>query len=555
MRAILFSGNRRGNALLLFVLMLPTLIIPLVGLGVDATMLYIVNAKLSAAVDGAALGAGRLLGTQANPQEIAGEFLRANFKEQGLGFWGATNLQPTITVTLGTTKTVRVAATADVPLLFSRVFGQRKGTVNATAVATRRDSRIVLVIDRSGSMNTSDGAGSTVIADVKAYARGFVGKFTPGTDELGLVVYDGSAVVGYPTVQPWDPTVTATSTGGPNKLFSDGTSNDMLHMISLISADSGTNIAEGLQLAYIELQKAHMKEMQEKGMDERLSSIVLFTDGVPSAVSLYLNNPNNGNADNVINTAKTCTYETIATNQQDAARMMLSWLAIPYNSGTNPPYSTSGASLYEMFLLASRDTTAGHTVPWWMSNGSTSTAKDAAIPVPSTPYNGCTSVYSNSGTTVNTNLPSYLTKIPAADRYGNSLTGTGYSNSRIIKSNGSTLSVYNGTNLDRTKVSRDYHWGLAIWNAADAAAANIRNDSNFPNRPGDTQRMQIGIYGIGYMGNGGIDDGLLKRIANDKRSTSYDPDKATGLYVPASDASALSAAFDTIASVILRLAQ
>ena len=41
-------------------------------------MLYIVQAKLSAAVDGAALGAGRLLGTQANPQEIAGEFLRAN---------------------------------------------------------------------------------------------------------------------------------------------------------------------------------------------------------------------------------------------------------------------------------------------------------------------------------------------------------------------------------------------------------------------------------------------------------------------------------------------
>src|ERR1022692_1462085 len=67
--------RKRGSTLVLFTLMLPTLLIPLMGLGIDATMLYIVQAKLSAATDGAALGAGRLLGTLAHPAEIAGGFL------------------------------------------------------------------------------------------------------------------------------------------------------------------------------------------------------------------------------------------------------------------------------------------------------------------------------------------------------------------------------------------------------------------------------------------------------------------------------------------------
>jgi hypothetical protein len=541
--------------MVLFVLMLPTVIVPLVGLGVDATMLYIVQGKLAAAVDGAALGAGRLLGTPADPQELAGEFLRANFRTETTGYWGATNLVPDITVTLGTTKTIRVAATVEIPLLFSRIFGQPKAMVAANAVATRRDSRIMLVIDRSGSMNTSNGQGGTIIEDTKAYAAAFTQKFTNGSDHLGLVVFDGSAVVGYPTVRPWDPTITSASTGGPNSSFLDGSSTDMVHQIQAIRADSGTGIADALSVAYIELQKAHMKALAANGgVDDRLNSIVLMTDGVPSAVSLYMNNPNNPAENRVVDSSSGCTHWNITTAQQDAARMMLSWFAIPYNQNNNPPYSTSSGNHYGMFLMASLDpNTTTHTANWWMSNGSSSQAKDTTTPNPSSPYAGCTDIY-RSTEVENDDLADFLTQIPATDRYGNSLIGTGYSNSHIVKSGGGTLSVYNGSALDRTKVNRDYHWSLAMWNAADSAAARIRSDVNLPNRAGDTQNMQVAIYVIGYMGNGGIDEGLLKRIANDKASTSYDQTKSTGIYVPASNTAALSAAFDTIASVILRLA-
>lgn len=545
--------------MVLFVLMLPTVIVPLVGLGIDATMLYIVQAKLSAAVDGAALGSGRLLGTQADPAQIAGEFLRANFRTQTTGFWGATNLIPDISVTLGTTKTIRVAATAEVPLLFSRIFGQPRATVAAAAVSTRRDSRIVLVIDRSGSMTASDGEGGTIIEDVKAYAQGFTQKFTNGADELGLVVYDGTGVVGYPTVRPWDPSITAASTGGPDKQFMNGSSTDMVHQIQAIRAAGGTGIADALWIAYIELQKAHLKALATEGVDNRLNSIVLFTDGSPTAVSLYLNNPANSNADNVIKSSSPCTYKTIAINQQTNDRMMNVWLTVPYTETKNPPFSTTSFGAWGMFGIGSRDPNTSHSATWWMNNGNTNEPMDAVYPNPTTPFNNCTGLINNNDNSQNTTIPTYLSKIPAADRYGNDLTGAstgnGYTNSHITKGNGGTLSVYKaGVPLDRTKVNIDYHWGLAMWNAADSAAARIRADVNLANRAGDSQNMQVAIYAIGYRGSGGIDDGLLKRIANDKASSSYDATKATGIYVPASNPSALSAAFDTIASVILRLA-
>src|SRR4051794_17923169 len=144
--------GERGNVMLLLALALPLMILPMVGLAIDATVCYLVQAKLSAAVDGASLGAGRLLGTTADPVEIAGEFLNANFQTGVTGFWGANTMVKTITYTPGTTKTIYVDANVRVPLLFMRVIGKSYAVVAATATATRRDSRMVLVIDRSGSM-------------------------------------------------------------------------------------------------------------------------------------------------------------------------------------------------------------------------------------------------------------------------------------------------------------------------------------------------------------------------------------------------------------------
>ena len=95
---------------------------------------------------------------------------------------------------------------------------------------------------------------------------------------------------------------------------------------------------------------------------------------------------------------------------------------------------------------------------------------------------------------------------------------------------------------------------LAAWNAADNAGYRIRTDVNRAGR-GDTQSMPITIYTIGYLGSGGLDDGLLKRISNDTTSSSYDASQGTGVYIPAADQAQLDAAFNKVSGMILRLSR
>jgi hypothetical protein len=82
-------------------------------------------------------------------------------------------------------------------------------------------------------------------------------------------------------------------------------------------------------------------------------------------------------------------------------------------------------------------------------------------------------------------------------------------------------------------------------NLADNAAATARGNST----------INVVTYTIGLGGNGGVDDVLLKRMANDPLSNIYDNTKPDGLYVYAPNSSQLNSAFARIAGEILRLAQ
>jgi hypothetical protein len=84
--------------------------------------------------------------------------------------------------------------------------------------------------------------------------------------------------------------------------------------------------------------------------------------------------------------------------------------------------------------------------------------------------------------------------------------------------------------------------GAAATNATDNAAKRIRQSLAVPTI----------FYVIGL---GDVDSVLLKRIANDPSSPTYDRNEPTGLYVYAPDRTQLNQAFARIASEILRLAQ
>jgi Flp pilus assembly protein TadG len=129
------NRRRRGSAMLFYIVLLPVLIL-IAGLAIDVTMQYIVQAQLQTAVDGAAGGAMRLLGTGADTTEIANEFLTANMPAS---YWWSSTLVPHIsTSSTSGTQTINVSATTQVPLFFMRFLGLDNSTVAASSVATGR---------------------------------------------------------------------------------------------------------------------------------------------------------------------------------------------------------------------------------------------------------------------------------------------------------------------------------------------------------------------------------------------------------------------------------
>ena len=502
------GGRRRGSAMVLFTTMLPTLLLPLVGLAIDGSRLYIVQAKLATAVDGAALGAGRLLGTNADTVEIAGEFLNANFPA---GFWGTTNLTPSINYTKTiTSNTITVSATVSTPLLFMRMFGRSVSSVAASAVATRRETRIELVLDRSGSMVDE-------LAALQGLAKQFTSSFISGYDELGLVAYGSSAVVGYPTTRPYN--ASPTSAGGPNDDFeTTQTNGNMLDMIGYLQASGATNMAEGLWLAYLELQKADHIDNDPT----RLNAIVLFTDGVPTAMSANLNDPSNLPGSNSLKSTSQSSCKYNPGTAGTLTTQMIGWIG-----GWGIPSQTGYASgLYRLASAANDSNTA----KWWMQNPD----GDMNLINPSTPVTNCTHLKA----TQKDNDLDDLRQIPPQDYWGNSTSdGTAYQAS-VLYNNFKT--TYSSTNLDNV-----YHLGIACWNATDNAAKRILADTN----------LNVTIFTIGYTGDGGVDTALLKRIANTKDSTNHTSSWQTGLYEAAADTNGLALAFQTVASAILRLAK
>ncbi len=76
-------SNEKGFALFYMAVFLTVLLI-FVGLAVDTGRAYVVQAQLSKAVDGAALGAARMLNS-GNPQQEAAGIYRANFPNGWMG--------------------------------------------------------------------------------------------------------------------------------------------------------------------------------------------------------------------------------------------------------------------------------------------------------------------------------------------------------------------------------------------------------------------------------------------------------------------------------------
>ena len=277
--------HRKGFAVILTTLSL-VLLVPMVGLAIDVSILYMIRAKLSAAVDAAVLAGAQSLANgadaatqRANAQDAATRFFNANFPS---GYWGSSNVNfPPAVIDDSTTpnyRTVSATASATAPLYFLRVFGPDTTTVAIGAQAGRRDALVMLVLDRSGSM-TNPFQGTTACAIMKQDAAQFLTYFAPGRDMMGLVIFGASSFVYAPT----------TSFNQP-----DGNGNTLASLIGQINCGGNTNTSGGVEQAY--------QQIQAVGSTTRTNVIVLMTDGRPNGfVADYTNlriNPGSCDAGN-----------------------------------------------------------------------------------------------------------------------------------------------------------------------------------------------------------------------------------------------------------------
>jgi hypothetical protein len=143
------------------------------------------------------------------------------------------------------------------------------------------------------------------------------------------------------------------------------------------------------------------------------------------------------------------------------------------------------------------------------------------------------------GSGINRSISSDVPYLPSTDVWGNSIS------SSLLGGSGFPATVTkSGSNIQVTS-NNVTNGGI---NALDNAAQRARQDAAAANMP-------FIVYTIGLGNSGGVNDELLKRIANDPTALAYQTAYTTGTYIYTPDTAHLAQAFATIADDIMRISK
>ena len=383
------TGNKartlkeRGISLI-FTAMTLVFIVPMVGLAIDAGILYTVKGKLQMAVDAASLAAARALSRgnddltqQSNAKAEAQEYVLLNFPSGYFNVptptFGTNNSGISIDESVANQRSVSVTAFVTAPLYFLRWLGTNNTTVSATATAVRRDVNVVVVMDRSGSL-----AASGSCTPLKAAAVSFVSKFANGRDNLGLVTFATSSLLpqgDFAIANDFQTAATSVPT-----------------ILNSINCTGGTNTAQGLWQGY--------QQLVTLNQPNALNVILLFTDGYPNTFT----------ATYPIKNTSSC------TNKNPKTGVLAAGYVNPLTQPTTPS-SEWGIMSYVA--------------------GTQPMASDLTVGPPGN-YSGCS--YSSNWTGVPssaTTVGNDIQYIPTTDFWGNSM-NTGY---QLVTMNGGHINV------------------------------------------------------------------------------------------------------------------
>jgi len=384
--------GERGATVILFSFMIVTVIAPLIGFAIDGSICYWMKTKLSSSVDSAALAAARSLSLASDSTQLqsqgaatASEYFTANFQTGSMGtsLPSVTQASPctdnsnpctTVVETSAQLITVTVQATVSVPLYFLRLIGHSSTNLSDTGQSVRRSANVMLVLDRSYSMQEAG-----VCSELVASAQNFVNYFVDGRDTLGLVTFQSTANYDYPL----------------NTYFKSS-SPSLNTTLSPLVCTGYTTTAEALNLAYTKLQALNQPSA--------LNVIVLFTDGQP---------------DSIVGTFRVKTLEDDSDRYQ--------WYNTSSPADPSPPSTCSSTTTIGPGVLIDAlgaPAATGYT-------GGLYPDTPTAINY-SSPYIAPVSTISASGCsfTNTSNYPTYtgmvrqdIAYLPTYDTYGNSLTG------------------------------------------------------------------------------------------------------------------------------------
>jgi len=506
-------------------------IIPLVGLVVDVGVLYSAKSRLQAAVDGASLAAARALNLgqttdaqSTSAKQNAVNWFYANFPN---GNWGTTDTQMSqATVQVfddpknPQVRNVTVTASTNVPTYFMGWFQIFSTTISATGNASRRDVVVMMVLDRSGSMN--NGTVPSACQSMLTAAKLFTGQFANGRDRIGLVSFSDNVFVSSPT------TDFQTKLGYSNQ---SGSGNGL---IDNITCGGSTGTAQAISVAYNEIYK--------QNLPGALNVIMFETDGLPNTLTL-----------NFWDSSKTVAGIKNTSNCTDANGKTVSGGGFKTAASVANRWTTGQALGAGSFFpdipggivggVGSEDpggTNFFVMYKYWSANQTTPGDYETA---PGCAFNG--------GQTTTT-LPD-LSWFPTTDVYGNQLnpaspyqSGVSMTASGYVKNNGWT----------------NYH--KAVLNATDYAAYQARSNATIPTY----------FFGIGLGGNGSNppDYILMQRMANDPNGDNYNspvkyqpcaqeatclfyPNQPQGTFIFSASTASLSQAFLSISSQVLRLSK
>ncbi len=448
------TGKQEGQVLV-FVALAIIVLLGITGLAIDGGIAYGVRAKLSSAVDAAALAAANATGDSSGGYAAAITAGTARFKANyPAGYLKSTVTSgPAISVAANTPKagyiTVNVTASATAPTYFMQVLGLNKVNASSTAQAVKSDLDMVFVIDNTGSLDRGGGNNS----DLKAAAVSFINRFNPATDRVGLIKFAYGATVVVPI---------KTSGRGFDK-------NSIVNAINAMSFTGDTDFDEAFWDARAQLDSIPLPSSHRV--------IVFFSDGSPNSFSATFNGSHPG----II-----CSYDT---------------------DNTGDPFG-----------LEKIGVVAGASANYDIS-------KISSLPAYAT--------WTNGG--------------PSANTYQvapNQPAGTGMAG-RPVRANYMSYSL-NG------------HKGFEDVNNA---ARNLPEEMAHDARASGIYVYTLGLDGgpdkylttAKSWGNREKGNAILMNMADDTDAPNYGPDPHAGLYAYAADDSELQAAFDEIASALLRL--